>query len=246
MNNRDLRRYDRLTRVQTFGRERIRDFNPTSKAGALFARIDRYLVDVDAARIEQVPNRVDKAGLLTRMRQNCRNITRTAQAIAVSEPDFIAAFKPKRTVSEAAVAAHTDALLAQLESQPTDNADAQSAKQALRDRFIAYEMEAEFVTNLRADREALRIIIQQNQGETQEGIENTAMITSLFDRAGDDIQELNALMINRYQREPEKLKTWRAASRIESAPQRAGRATPATGLTTAASRDTNATDASSR
>ena len=48
MNDRDQRRYDRLTRVQTFGRENSVDFAAASKAKTHFG-------NVDTSRVERAP-----------------------------------------------------------------------------------------------------------------------------------------------------------------------------------------------
>jgi len=49
MNDRDNRRYNRLTTVQTFGRANAADFAPSSKAPTHFANIDGLIVDLDNA-----------------------------------------------------------------------------------------------------------------------------------------------------------------------------------------------------
>ena len=94
----------------------------------------------------------------------------------------------------------------------------------MRERFLAFEMPADFVQTLRGDREAIRSANSQNQGETQDGVENTVLIDQLLNAAGDAVQALDAIMGNKYAKEPEKLRAWSTASRIESAPQRAKKA----------------------
>ena len=81
-------------------------------------------------------------------------------------------------------------------------------------------MPGDFVTDLRADREAVRGANQHNQGETQEGVENTELIGPILGKAADDVQELDAIMNNKYARQPEKLRAGQNASRVERAPQR--------------------------
>lgn len=66
-------------------------------------------------------------------------------------------------------------------------------------------MPADFVQELRADREAIREAHKHNQGEKQEGVENTELIGQILGRAADDVQELDAIMNNKYARQPEKL-----------------------------------------
>jgi hypothetical protein len=220
MNDRDQRRYDRLTRVQTFGRENSGEFAAGSKAKTHFANIDGLIVEIDDAKAGQQPARVSKETLLDALRLDCKDIARTARAIALSENGFASPYRLPDNPSEAAIVTHADALLMRLEDQPGDTAETTAAKAALRARFIAYEMPADFVADLRADRQAITEANQLNQGETQEGVENTALIGQLLEKAGKDVQELDAIMNNKYARQPEKLRVWQSASRIERAPQR--------------------------
>jgi len=57
MNDRDQRRYDRLPRVQTFGRENSVDFAAGGKAKAHFANLDQHIRDLDDAKAGQTPAR---------------------------------------------------------------------------------------------------------------------------------------------------------------------------------------------
>ena len=78
MNDRDQRRYDRATRVQTFGRDNPADFTAGSKATTLFASLDDLMVNTDDAKADQSPNRVSKETLLDGMLLDLKNISRTA------------------------------------------------------------------------------------------------------------------------------------------------------------------------
>jgi len=221
MNDRDQRRYDRLTRVQTFGRENTADFATGSKAKTHFASIDQHLQALDAAKAGQTPARVSKETLLDALALDFKNIARTARSIALTENGFASPYRIPDNPSEAAITTHTDTLLLLLEDQATDSAATQTAKAALRAKFIAYELPTDFVEDLRADREAVREANQHNQGENQEGVENTELIGQILGKAADDVQALDAIMNNKYARQPEKLRAWQSASRVERAPQRA-------------------------
>lgn len=225
MNDRDQRRYDRLTRVQTFGRENAADFTPTSKAKTHFAAIDQHIQALDAAKAGQTPARVSKETLLDALTLDFRNIARTARSIALGENGFAEPYRIPDNPSEAAIATHADSLLAILEDQTTDSAAQKTAKATLRARFIAYELPTDFVADLRADREAIRTATQHNQGETQGGVENTAALGQILSRATEDVQQLDAIMNNKYARQAEKLRAWQSASRVERAPVREKKAT---------------------
>jgi hypothetical protein len=100
------------------------------------------------------------------------------------------------------------------------------------DRPTAYEMPADFVADLRADCEVIREANQHNQGENQEGVENTELIGKILGKAGDEVQEIDAIMNNKYSRQPEELRAWQSASRVERAPQREKKPTPGATPTT--------------
>ncbi len=220
MNDRDQRRYDRLTRIQTFGRDNAADFVPTGKAAGLFAAIDTSIAALDDAKAGQIPGRVSKETLLDSLVLDFKNIARTARAIALTENGFDVPCRIPNNPSEIAIASHADALLLLLEDQSTDSPETKTAKAALRARFITYELPADFVADLRADREALRETNRHNQGETQEGVENTKRIGDLLAKASRLVQELDALIKNKYTRDTAKLAAWRTASHVERTPQR--------------------------
>lgn len=227
MDDRDQRRYDRLTRIQTFGIEHAEDITPGSKAATHFANTAKHVTDLDTAKAGQLPARVSKATLLDALGLDFKNISRTARAIDLTEPGFAAPYRIPSNSAESAIATHADNLLLLLEGQATESEDEINAKSALRARFIAYDIPADFVTDLRTDREALREANVHNQSETQSGVEDTARISQILESAAKDVQELDAIMHNKYTRDPAKLHAWQRASRVERAPHREKKPVPA-------------------
>lgn len=220
MDDRDQRRYDRATRVQTFGQENTAGFAAGSKAKTHFANLDGLIVQTDEAKAGQTPNRVSKSTLLGALAIDLQNIARTARRIEQKENGFAAPYRIPDNTSESAVTIHTDALLLRLEDQPADAAAVKTAKAALRARFIEYELPADFVAHLRADRKAIADANRLNQAETGSGVENTELIGQRLDKINDEIGELDAIMHNKFTRQPEKLRAWQSASHVERAPQR--------------------------
>ncbi|WP_299691467.1 hypothetical protein [Hydrocarboniphaga sp.] len=190
----------------------------------MLAQADQHLVELEAAKAGQVPDLIDKRPLFKALAEHSKTIARTARAIALSDPGFATPYRMPDKPGEPPLLTHTDALLKRLEDQPDDSADETSAKAALRARFYPYEIAADFVQTLRKYREDLRAANQTNQGETQDGVENTQLIEQILDTAGNAVLELNAIVNNKFAAEPEKLRAWRTASRVESAPRRAKKA----------------------
>ena len=220
MNDRDRRRYQRLTRVQTFGRQNTADFAPDSKAKTHFANIDTHLALLDIAKTNQLPARVSKATLLDALELDFKNIARTARAIALTETNFAAPYRIPDNPSETAITTHADSLLQILEDQPGDSVETTNDKAKLRAIFISYELPTTFVQDLRADREAIRAANQHNQSENQDSVEATEAINEILSLAAVDVQELDTIMHNKYARDAAKLAAWSSASHVERAPQR--------------------------
>ena len=193
--------------------------------------MDKRIVDLDEAKAGQTPARVSKETLLDALVLDFKNISRTARALALSENGFAEPCRIPDNPSESAITTHADTLLLILEDQTADSAAVKTAKAALRARFVSYELPTDFVADLRADREAIRTANQHNQGETQEGVENTEAIGQILALAAKDVQELDTIMRNKYARTPAKLAAWASASRTERAPQREKTPAPPVGGT---------------
>ena len=215
MNDRDSRRYQRLTRIQTFGRENAADLVPGSKAQTHFANIDQHLAALGQAKADQLPTRASKATLLDALELDFKNLARTARAIGLTETGFAAPYRVPDNPSETSITEHADSLLQILEDQPADSTETRTAKAKLRSIFISYELPEDFVQHLRTDRDALR-----SRSETHEEAESSEVISRILALAATDIQELDTIMHNKYSRDAAKLAAWSGASHVERAPQR--------------------------
>ena len=227
MNDRDIRRYDRTTRVITFGKANDADFTADSLARGHFAAIATKLVEIDKATAGQTPARVSKETLLDALMLDFKRIAATARSIEKKsgETGFAAAYPvPDRT--EIAITTHADKVLGLLEDQDSDTAAQKTAKAALRARFLAFELAANFVQRLRDDRDAIGDANIHNRDEVNEGVENTALIGLLLGEINEEIDFLETIMGNKYERQPEKLRAWDSASRVERAPVKAKKIAP--------------------
>ena len=223
MNDRDIRRENRLIAVQTFGREHAADYPANSKAAALLASLDTLLADLTQAKVGQLRSPVSKETLLDALHLDQRNIARTARAMELAvEPGFASSpYRLPDNPAYAAVLTHADALLALLEDRPVDTPAQTAAKTALRAKFVAYELPADFVTDLRADIDALRAAFASQRVDNQEGVENTSAIGTLLGQGQTLVTQLDAIMHNKYARQPDVLRAWMSASHVERAPTRA-------------------------
>jgi hypothetical protein len=230
MNDRDILRKERLERVTTFRTDNATDFTPGGKAAKLFDGVASIVADLDKAKVGQLRTPVTKATLLDALRLDLQDIARTARAIGLEDPAFpVGAYSPVPHADiETPLLTHADAVLELLEDAATDTAEQKAAKAALRALFIDYEMPDDFVEDLRADREAITAANSGKTSDNLEGVESTSAIDTLLLAGGKLVVQLDALVRNKYKRNPDKLRAWQSASRVER------RAKPAANETTPA------------
>lgn len=221
MDDENIRRFDRANRVLTFCRDHAAAITPGSKIATLVTTLTPLVEKLAEARIGQLRSPVGKPALIEALSADFKDIARTARAIHLDDPSFpVAAFRHPGTYVETPVTTHADALLLILEDQATDSAEQKLAKAALRARFIAYELPANFVEDLRADRAALSARNDVKNSENQEGVASTAAIETLLAQAREIIQRLDAAFLNKYRNDPATIAAWKSASRVERAPKR--------------------------
>ncbi len=241
MNDRDNRRLERAQNVLTFFQNNSADFAPTSVVHEHVKKITDSVALVVAARAGQNPNRVTKASVLDALLLDFKRISATARAIELRDGDtgFAVPYNSVPDRVEKDIKTYADSLLKLLEdnnapvAEGGDSPEQKAAKAALRARFLKLEINANFVTNLRHDHDALDEINRRNATEVQEGTEDTATITTQLAAISKEVDILDPIMGNKYETSPEKLHAWERASRVERDPKRGKKAssngdTPAT------------------
>lgn len=209
MNDRENRRYNMFTSVQTFGTDRSADFAAGTKAATHFANLTQIIKDLDLAKAGQTGGRATaKAVLLDALRLDLQNIARTARAIDASEPGFADKYRLPEGGSQTALITTADAIALEL------------AKPGSAAKFIAYELPADFVQDLKDDLQAIRDADSSMDSDDQDGVASTAAVSRLIKAGMAEVEQLNAIMRNKYARTPEVLRAWESASHIERAPQR--------------------------
>ena len=228
MNDRETRRYDMFGRVQTFGTGNTADFAAGGEAKKRFANIGKIISDLDDAKAAQVGGGSTALEVLfDALRLDLQNITRTAAAIAQDQPGFADTFRPPDSPSQASLKTTADAFLAQFQFAADDTAAQKAAKTALIAKFIAHELPADFVTDLADDRKAIDAAEDAVESGDSEGVESTAAVGRLIKAGMKEVNYLDAIMRNKYTRNPDKLRAWDSASHIERAPQREKKPAPA-------------------
>lgn len=234
MNDRETRRYDMFGRVQTFGTDNAADFAAGSEAQKRFANIAQIIKDLDVEKAKQLGGGATALEVLfDSLRLDLQNISRTARAIAQDEPGFADNFAPPASPSQTALLTSADAFLAQFQAAAADTAAQKAAKTALVAKFVAHELPADFVQDLADDRKAINDAKDATESDDSEGVESTAAVGRLIKAGMKEVNYLDAIIHNKYARNPDKLRAWDSASHIERAPQREKKpAPPASGTTT--------------
>ena len=144
----------------------------------------------------------------------------TANAMEPDEPGMTARFPLPDSASPGPVTASGEAFLVQFKALPTDDATTTAAKAALAAKFIAHELPADFVQDLSDDLDAIANAQDDRESDDEEGLESTAAVGRLIRAGMKEVNYLDAIMRNKYTRNPDKLRAWDAISRIQRAPKR--------------------------
>ncbi|MES2440922.1 MAG: hypothetical protein V4584_17790 [Verrucomicrobiota bacterium] len=234
MNDRDILRHERLDRVSTFGIENHADLPAGSEAIARFANVATLSGKLDGFKVGQLRGPASLQTLLDAAWSDFKDIARTARAIDLDEPGFAAFYRLPGEPTASNIKTHADSLLARLEDAPADTPAQLAEKAALRAKFIGKLIPADFVEDLRADRDAIDGKNLANTAGNLKGLESTESISVLLLEGTQEVTRLDAMMQNLYRRNPAKLHAWLAASRVERSPKRkkddgdaAGGTTPA-------------------
>lgn len=216
MDSRESRRYEMFQRVSTFGGDNAADFAVGSIAATNLASLNQVISSLGTAKAGQKPGRdTSSEVLLDAIRLDIQNITRTAAAIAQTEPGFADSFRPPAQFNPSALLTIADKFIQQLTAQP-----------ALVAKFVAHEMPANFVTALQSDRAAYSADTTQRETKREGGVGNTATIGSLIAQGMKAVTTLDAIMHNKYASQADKMAAWISASHIERDAQRGTTPTP--------------------
>ncbi|MDH4445437.1 MAG: hypothetical protein QE267_09955 [Akkermansiaceae bacterium] len=185
------------------------------------------MAKLPVAQVGQLRDPVGKQALLDALFLDFKDIARTARSIALDEPGFAAApFRFPADYSEKTCTTHADALLTLLEDNAAPVADGgdtpaeKAAKAALRAKFVAFALPADFVEDLREDRDAIDERNTDKHHDNFQGVLSTKEIDVVLGQIQSVVTRLDAVMQNPFRRAPEKLRAWQSASHIERAPVR--------------------------
>lgn len=227
MHDRETRRYDKFTREVAFGTANAADFPTGSQGKTRFANLAQIIADLDAAKAgQQGGGNTAKSVLLDALRLDVLNLRRTAVALDQDEPGLADQLPALPSGSDADLLTTADHYLGELVEAATDDDPTKAAKTALRAKFIALELPADFATHLQDDRQAITDADTVQEGDREDAVASTSAVGRLIKEGMKQSVYLDALVRNKYTRDPDKTRAWESASHLERAPQRPPPANP--------------------
>ena len=220
MQDRDVRRFERIERVETFLDDHIADFAPGGIVAITLNQIKGIIFDLTEARVGQIRTPLTKEEIIDSLRERFKAISLTSRSIHKVYPEFpVEKFRYPDEDSENATTTHADHLFSLLEDTEDDTPGQLAAKAALRARFTEFEMPGTFVTSLRDTRTSLDNANAGKFSDNHEGLESTAEIAILLNQANDAVITLHGPIQNKYSSQPDKIHAWKRAARVESDPR---------------------------
>lgn len=221
MNGRETRQHSMFGRVVTFGKVNAADFEPDSEGALRFAALAQINHELGIAAAGHGTSLATvKRKLFNSLRADMRDIARSARAIARREPGFADKFRVPNSSGHTQLMTAVDTMLGELYWPHV------AAK------FIAQELPVDFVQRLADGRQALADAQAEMERDAFEGIASTATCKQLIREGLNEVASLDAIVRNKYRRNPGHLHVWHRARRLERARRRrtkAARATSARG-----------------
>ncbi|MFT3869561.1 MAG: hypothetical protein QM715_13990 [Nibricoccus sp.] len=208
MNDRESRRYDMFTEVDAFGNDYLKDLLPDSKGAKCRVTVAEVIAQLSAGKVQQIHPRATAVEVLfDALLLDLKAIAKTARAIAQEKPGFADSFViPEQ--NPAAVLTAADTFLANLK------------KDGVTPLFLAYEMPADFVANLEADVKTIRLSQAALKSGTTAAVGKTKAVGVLIAEGMKAVNDLDAIVTNKYGRNAEVMRAWQTASHIKRAPKR--------------------------
>ncbi|MFT3782574.1 MAG: hypothetical protein QM790_11220 [Nibricoccus sp.] len=208
MNDKESRRYDMFTRAEAFGNDYLKDLPPGSKGAKGRVTLAEVIAQLDVSKVQQVPPRMTSVEvLLDALLLDLKAIAKTARAIAQEKPGFDDPFII-RDRNPASLLTAADTFVATLK------------KDGVAPLFLDYEMPAEFVKNLEDDVKAIRESQTALKSGTTAAVGKTKAVGLLIAEGMKAVNDLDAVVTNKYGRNAEVMRAWQTASHIERAPKR--------------------------
>ncbi len=205
MNDLERNYYNTFVSVRDFGLENAADFPVGSVGAESFAVVGAAAGAMEAAGAAQSSGvsrqtATAKSLALAALREDLRAISRTARSLAVDDAGIGDLFKMP-------AGGGTQNLLAAARSFLTNAAPLEA-------KFIAFEMPADFLSDLKTDIETFEQSVTDKGNATGEKVSATASIGEAVDKGLSGLRRLRAIIPNKYRDNPSKLAAWASAGHV--------------------------------
>jgi hypothetical protein len=222
MNDRQYALYQSFVRILVFTTDHSADFAASTPGGKAITELTRVTTALKPhtdghTGSEASGATTSKDDLAEALREDLKDIARTARAIEAGtppQPGFATDYALPSERSQRSLIAYARSVLAQVRGNA-----------ALIAQFTAYELPADFVTDLEADLAAFDAATDTQADDRITGVEGTATARKLLREGRAAVVQLSASVQNKYRRQPELLAAWRTASRVDR-PDSGGPETP--------------------
>jgi hypothetical protein len=206
MDNLEIRRLNMLIRVRGFATTHASDFPAESFGNQLVATVNAAISELESHAIVQTSgtareSTASKALAKAHLIEDLEIINRTAKAIALDIPGLEDKFRLPHRVGEAALLNTARAFLADARPLKAD--------------FIKYALPENFLEDLQSDIEALEQAIAHRNSKASTQITTTASIDEALAKGLKAVQQLQAVVKNKYRNAPVTLAEWTSASHVE-------------------------------
>jgi hypothetical protein len=213
MNDSQTKTYEMMTRVKSFGAERVADFSLSSLGGEKFAALGGVIDELEAHGAAQSAGGSaarTSTGAKRAARENLRRqmtaISETARAMEPSQPGIAASFRMPNTNGDQALLNAARAFL--------------EAATPLKNEFIRRELPETFPADLDAAISAFENALSSQTQNTGRRVAATAAIETLIERGRQLVRELDAIVRNKYRNDAATLAAWESASHVERLPRK--------------------------
>jgi hypothetical protein len=221
MDDKERRKFDTFMRVDTFGESHSTDFAPTSLGKQLFTELKTNIAKLSGdASAETSGKGVARQGTSTRtsareeLRSGMEAIVRTARVMSAEVPGLEEKFRMPRSNGDQALLAAARAFV--IDATPHEA------------QFIAHELTADFLQDLRDDIAALEAAIAGQASGRGEHVAARAEIDAAIVAGMAILRRLDAIIKNKYANNPGVLAEWTSASHVERTPHRSKGSEPPT------------------
>jgi hypothetical protein len=222
MNDRQKRRYERLTRSASFAAERGDSFPANSKGGQALARMNELIEEAAERDTERATNlRTQQQATGSRadgradLRSQLSAIADTAETIGLDHAEVKGAFARPRA------GGNDQSLLSVARSFA-------AAAAPLKARFVEYDMPADFLERLNTSIDGFEQAIGQQTSGANARVAANASLEDILARAEDELERLDTAIRNKYRNDHATLAAWESARRLEHAPKTKNKATRTT------------------